>query len=153
MDPRSRRTAVTGPKVRQVGFVTPGTDGAAAGAAGAGAGAAAAAEKEVVSLIANSPTPVMIPPTTGASRPPPTIEVPQKPAAAEPVTVPSPSHRRGVDLESIPSAPIGSYNSVDPFLEGSSPLLSSKGGALRCIETSFSRSSNLMAVFSLFQVF
>ncbi|KAG0557442.1 hypothetical protein KC19_11G130500 [Ceratodon purpureus] len=108
MDSR-RRSVVIGPKVRQVGFVTPNAD-----IPGDGSGM----EKEVLNLTANSPTPVTIVPTR------PVIEVPQK---TEPVAVPSPSTRRPVDVE-IPSAPAGSYNPADPVLEGSS-LPSSKGGS------------------------
>lgn len=112
MDPRRRTSSVIGPKVRQVGFVTPNADAVPVDGTGIGA------EKELLGLTSNSPTPVMIPPSR------PVVEIPQK---TEPVAVPSPSHRRGNDVE-IPSAPIGSYNS-EPVLEGSS-VPSSKGGLL-----------------------
>lgn len=105
-----------GPKVRQVGFVTPNTD---IPGDGAGAGAGMGAEKEVLGLTTNSPSPVIIPPTR------PAVEIPHK---TEPVAVPSPSHRRPSDVE-IPSAPTASYNPNDSVLEGSS-LPSSKGGLL-----------------------
>lgn len=104
MDPR-RRSLVIGPKVRQVGFVTPNADIP-------GEGSGMGSEREVVNLTANSPTPVTIVPTR------PVIEIPQK---AEPVAVSSPSY-----TVEIPSTPSASY---DPGLEGSS-LPSSKGGLL-----------------------
>lgn len=118
MDPRRRTSLVIGPKVRQVGFVTPNTDVVVLGEGAVGMGA----EKEAATLgvTTNSPSPVIIPPTR------PVVEIPQK---TEPVAVPSPSHyRRPNDVE-VPSAPIGSYNSADPVLEGSS-LPSSKAGLL-----------------------
>lgn len=124
MDPRRRASSVIGPKVRQVGFVTPNAepDGA---------------DKELANLgltLANSPTPVMIP------RPPPTVEIPHK--AAEPVAVPSPSYGRGItDADSIPSAPIGSYNSADPVLDGSSSLSSSKAGLLLPLSSTYYHNS------------
>lgn len=109
MDSR-RRSAVIGPRVRQVGFVTPNADIP-------GEGSGMGSEKEAVNLTANSPTPVTIVPMR------PVIDIPQK---AEPIAVPLPSPRRPIDVE-IPSAPTGSYNPADPVLEGSS-LPSSKGG-------------------------
>jgi hypothetical protein len=112
MDPRRGRTTVPGPKVRQVGFVTPNTDIP-------GDAASVGADKEVLGLTTNSPSPVIIPPTR------PALEIPLK---TEPVPVPSPSHRRANDVE-IPSALPASYNPNDSVLEGSS-LPSSKGGSL-----------------------
>jgi len=99
---------VIGPKVRQVGFVTPNTDIP-------GEGSGMGSEREVLNLTANSPTPVTIVPTR------PVIEIPQK---TEPVAVASPSY-----TVEIPSTPSPSYNPADPVLEGSS-LPSSKGGLL-----------------------
>ena len=108
MDTR-RRSAVIGPKVRQVGFVTPNSDIP-------GEGSGMGAEKEAANLTSSSPSPVTIVPKR------PVIEVP------ETIAVPIPSPRRSVDIE-IPSAPTGSYSPADPVLEGSS-LPSSKGGLL-----------------------
>jgi len=104
----SRRRSVIGPKIRQVGFVTPNTD------VPEGKDLAPAA------MTASSPSPVIIP----VARP--VIDIPQK---TEPVAVPSPSTRRPVNDIEIPSAPSGaSFNPADSVLEGSS-LPSSRGGS------------------------
>lgn len=107
MEPRRR--SVIGPKVRQVGFVTPNAD------------VPEGKDLAPAPMTASSPSPVIIP----VARP--VIDIPQK---TEPVAVPSPSTRRLVNDIEIPSAPTGaSFNPGDSVLESSS-LPSSRGGLL-----------------------
>lgn len=103
-----RRSLVIGPKVRQVGFVTPNTDIP-------GEGSGTGTEKEAVNLTVNSPSPVTIVPT----RPP--LEIPHK---SEPVAIASPSY-----TVEIPSTPTASYIPADPMLEGSSLPSSNRGAS------------------------
>lgn len=100
-----RRSQVSGPMFRQVGFVTPNTDIPGEGS-----------EKEAVNLTVNSPSPVTIVPT----RPP--LEIPHK---SEPVAISSPSY-----TVEIPSTPTASYNPADPMFEGSSLPSSNRGSTI-----------------------
>lgn len=104
-----RGRAVIDPKVRQVGFVTPGEG------------------TDLINLAipleqgANSPSPVLIPPVRindGAS---------VAPAKAAPMPVPSPTSRRHPTVDV--NLPLGSYNPADSVLGSSNTPSSGKAGS------------------------
>lgn len=114
MDARRASRMVIDPKVRQVGFVTPGTE-----AQGGGGGVSSSVSNVVATVGGNSPSPVMIPPPRHAENA--TLAV-----RAVPLPVPSPPLRRhpqAPDDDAATSMPMGSYNPSDSVL-GTSPVVS-----------------------------
>lgn len=119
MDARRASRMVIDPKVRQVGFVTPGTE------AQGGGGVSSSLATVTATVAGNSPSPVMIPPPRHGENPPAGVR-------AVPLPVPSPPVRRHpqpLDDDAATSMPMGSYNPSDSVL-GTSPVVSptSKNG-------------------------
>lgn len=113
MDARRASRMVIDPKVRQVGFVTPGAE------TQGGGGESSLLATVTVTVGGNSPSPVMIPPPRHAENAPGGVR-------AVPLPVPSPSVRRHPHLpddDSATSMPMGSYNPSDSVL-GTSPVVS-----------------------------
>eukprot|EP01018_Ginkgo_biloba_P028102 Gb_02875 [translate_table: standard] len=108
MDARRGSRMVIDPKIRQVGFVTPGTEQQVRPIPDPTTSSA-----PVATTGANSPTPVMIPPPRHPENMPTT-------SRAVPVPVPSPPLRRPLHADTMP---MGSYNPPDSVL-GTSPLIS-----------------------------